>query len=151
MTLITTERLAELGENNILLAEGRQFINWLKDFKFSNHKYINVTINGAEVFGITIYTVTNAYAFRITSTYLGCTAGTRMPRAGEDWSRGNDLPDGKFTKETLTKILGAILFYESQKVVDLTVPSPAGTPVDTEAIGPSVETPQQPSQISPLQ
>ena len=147
MTLITTERLAELGAENINLPEGRRFIEWLKDFKFSNPEYINVTINGDEVFGITIYTVTNAYAFRITSAYLGCTAGTRMPRAGEDWSRGNDLPDGKFTKETLTKILGAILFYESQKVVDLRASQPMA---DVEAVGPSVETPQQPSQTPSL-
>jgi len=140
-TLITTERLAELGEKNIILEEGRRFIDWLKDFKFLSHKHINVTINGDDVFGVTIYTVTNAYAFRITKTYLGCTAGTRMPRAGEDWSRGNDLPDGKFTKETLTKILGAILFYESQKVVDLE-PSLVGP------IGPSVETLPDPPEAS---
>ena len=146
MTLITTERLAELGQENILLTEGRKFIDWLTDFKFSNPEYINVTINGEDVFGITIYTITNAYAFRITKVYLGCTAATGMPRAGEDWSRGNDLPDGKFTKETLTKILGAILFYESQKVVDLR-PSSTGGP-SVEEVGPSAETPQQPSQPS---
>ena len=150
MTLITTERLAELGEDNILLAEGRQFINWLKDFKFSNHKYINVTVNGDDVFGVTIYTVTNAYAFRITTAYLGCTAGTRMPRAGEDWTRGNDLPDGKFAKETLINILGAILFYEAQKVVNLMIPSPVGPPATEATIAPSVETPQQPSRTSSL-
>jgi hypothetical protein len=150
MTLITTERLAELGAENINLPEGRRFIGWLEYFKFSNHKYINVTINGDDVFGVTIYTVTNAYAFRITKTYLGCTAATRMPRAGEDWTRGNDLPDGKFTKETLTKILGAILFYESQKVVDLTIPSPFGPPAAEATIAPSAETPQQPSQKDSL-
>jgi len=129
MTLITTERLAELGAENINLPEGQQFVGWLEDFKFNNPEYINVTINGEDVFGITIYTITNTYAFRITKTYLGCTASTRMPRAGEDWMRGNDLPDGEFSKETLVKILGAILFYESQKVVDLTVKSLVGPPV----------------------
>lgn len=150
MKLITTERLAELGEENIILPEGRQFIDWLKDFKSYSHKYINVTINGDDVFGLTIYTVTHAYAFRINRNYLGCTAATRMPRAGEDWSRGNDLPDGKFTKETLTKILGAILFYESQKVVNLKPSSTGGPPVDTEEIGPSVETLPPPPQPSDL-
>jgi|GEM_PF-2088230 len=139
MTLITTERLAELGQENICLPEGRQFIDWLKDFKFSNAKYINVTINGDEVFGVTIYTFTHAYAFRITRTYLGCTAGTRMPRAGEEWTRGSDLPDGKFTKETLVQILGAILFYEAQKVVDPIVPAPVSPPANIETVEPSVE------------
>lgn len=146
MALITTERLAELGQENILLPEGRQFIDWLKGFKYFSPAHVNITINGEEVFGITIYTFTHAYAFRISRRYLGCTASTRMPRAGEDWARGNDLPDGKFTKETLTKILGAILFYESQKVVDLKPSYTGGPPV--EEVGPSVETPQQPSQPS---
>lgn len=124
-----TERLAELGIENIKLPEGREFVGWLEDFKLNNPEYINVTINGEDVFGITIYTITNTYAFRITKTYLGCTASTRMPRAGETWNRGNDLPDGEFAKETLMKILGAILFYESQKVVDLTLQPPVGPPV----------------------
>lgn len=44
--------------------------------------------------------------------YLGCTASTRKPRVGEDWTRGNDLPDGKFTRETWEDIKNGILQYE---------------------------------------
>lgn len=44
--------------------------------------------------------------------YLGCQVSTRKPRAGEDWNRGNDLPDGPFTRETWDNIIRAIVRYE---------------------------------------
>lgn len=44
--------------------------------------------------------------------YLGCIVDSRKPRAGETWTRGNDLPDGKFTKETLEQIKDKIIAYE---------------------------------------
>ena len=61
-------------------------------------------------------------------SYLGCTVTTRKPRAGEDWTRGNDLPDGDFTKETWDKIINSIVRYELQKLSDYT--KPAGVPED---------------------
>lgn len=132
-----TERLAELGIENIKLPEGREFVGWLQEFSYFDQEAIEITGNFDDVFGLIIYTSIYSYKFRITSEYLGCQSGTRMPRAGEDWNRGSDLPDGKFAKETLIQILGAILFYESQKVVDLTVQSLVGPPV--EEGGSSVE------------
>lgn len=48
--------------------------------------------------------------------YLGCTASTRKSRAGEDWTRGNDLPDGPFNKNTWNKIILGILRYEIIKL-----------------------------------
>lgn len=44
--------------------------------------------------------------------YLGCVASTRKPRAGEDWNRGNDLPDGKYCEKTFNNIVRGILAYE---------------------------------------
>lgn len=44
--------------------------------------------------------------------YLGCGATTRKPRVGEDWNRGNDLPDGKYCKETFDAIVHRIVAYE---------------------------------------
>lgn len=44
--------------------------------------------------------------------YLGCQVSARKARAGEDWIRGNDLPDGDFNETTWKKILNAILNYE---------------------------------------
>lgn len=49
-------------------------------------------------------------------TYLGCVASSRTPRAGEDWTRGNDLADGSLTPETWASILGDIVSYELVKV-----------------------------------
>ena len=37
--------------------------------------------------------------------YLGCIASTRKPRAGEDWTRGSDLPDGKYSEKTWNEIV----------------------------------------------
>ncbi len=48
--------------------------------------------------------------------YLGCTSGSRKSRAGEDWSRGNDLADGEFSKETWIRILSDIIGYELVKI-----------------------------------
>ncbi len=68
-------------------------------------------------FMFNIYTET--HLFRITALdrskdegYLGCTVSNRKPRAGEDWTRGRDLPDGKFIKETWDEIKNAIIARE---------------------------------------
>lgn len=44
--------------------------------------------------------------------YLGCQVSARKTRAGEDWHRGNDLPDGNFTLGTWNIILNSIINYE---------------------------------------
>ena len=49
-------------------------------------------------------------------SYLGCNVIARKARAGEDWQRGNDLPDGPFNKETWNKIVYAIVNYELVKL-----------------------------------
>jgi hypothetical protein len=49
-------------------------------------------------------------------SYLGCQVSTRRMRAGEDWVRGNDLPDGEFTKETWNSIIEAVVRYELVKL-----------------------------------
>jgi len=62
---------------------------------------------------ITLYT--NDHQYRISATtdgYLGCMVDTRKPRAGEMWTRGNDLPDGKFCRKTWDAIIRKIVGYE---------------------------------------
>lgn len=66
---------------------------------------------------------TDRYKYSITAIdreddegYLGCIASCRKTRAGEDWLRGNDLPDGKFSKETWEAILKGIIRYEIVKL-----------------------------------
>src|SRR3990167_6715083 len=61
--------------------------------------------------------------------YLGCTAQTRKPRAGEDWTRGNDLADGSYSKETWDEIVHDIVAYELVKVLK---PKKRGAYIDGE-------------------
>lgn len=49
-------------------------------------------------------------------SYLGCTVSSRKPRAGETWTRGNDLTDGNLTLDTWNKIKNDIISYELVKL-----------------------------------
>ena len=60
------------------------------------------------IFCTKVYT----YCLHFSDTYLGAQATSRMTRAGEDWHRGNDLPDGKFSHEVFDRIVRAIVAYE---------------------------------------
>ena len=68
-----------------------------------------------------IYTEINCYSIMAKcipgeKSYLGCIASSRKPRAGETWTRGNDLADGDLSKETWYNILADIVSYESVKI-----------------------------------
>lgn len=52
-------------------------------------------------------------------TYFGCIACSRKWRAGEDWNRGRDLPDGEFTETVWQNILRDIVSYELESPVAL--------------------------------
>ena len=73
---------------------------------------------------IRIYTNINRYGIVAIErsgerkSYLGCIASTRKPRAGEDWTRGNDLADGALTRETWEKIKNDIIAYELVKIAE---------------------------------
>ena len=72
-------------------------------------------------FRFNIYTESHCYRINAVDRskdegYLGCTASTRKPKAGEDHTRGNDLADGKFTRETWEKIKSDIVAYELVKL-----------------------------------
>jgi hypothetical protein len=55
--------------------------------------------------------------------YLGCQVSARKSRAGEDWIRGNDLPDGDFNEDTWRKILYSIINYELEILSKYTKPT----------------------------
>ncbi len=85
---------------------------------------------------------THTYRYNITArkhedghTYLGCTVSCRTPRAGEGWTRGNDLPDGEFSRTTWEQIKNAIIRYELVKVAKPVRQEPDEDPVE----GPSIE------------
>jgi hypothetical protein len=54
--------------------------------------------------------------------YLGCGVSCRKVRAGEEWIRGNDLPDGSFAEETWNTIIYAIVNYELVKLSNFKKP-----------------------------
>jgi len=57
-------------------------------------------------------TVAHSYRLSFTEEYLGATASSRTVRPGEDWTRGSDLPDGKFCRDTFDHIMKAVIGYE---------------------------------------
>lgn len=68
---------------------------------------------------VSLFTDGNCYGIRATDTgYLGCIVSARKPRPGEDWTRGNDLADGKLNEETWNRILRDILAYELKSISD---------------------------------
>lgn len=84
--------------------------------------------HGAQRFCVRIFTDTNQYTISAREPYehpegkegdngyLGCQGSTRKPRAGEEWTRGNDLSDGPLTEETWQAILGDIVSFEMVRV-----------------------------------
>jgi len=76
-------------------------------------------------FKFNIYTESHRYRINARDSneddgYLGCTSSVRKPRAGENWTRGNDLADGKFTRATWERIKNDIVAYELVKIVPKT-------------------------------
>jgi len=69
----------------------------------------------------TIFTASNSYNISATErghgkSYLGCIAKAIRSRPGEDWLRGNDLPDGPLSPKTWRDILTGIVRYELQAI-----------------------------------
>jgi len=94
--------------------------NWL--FKILRHKSAHEILlifkNTEGRIEILMYTEKYEYAISANekSNYLGCTCSLRKKQAGEHWTRGSDLPDGKYNKETCDKIVNAIISNELVKL-----------------------------------
>lgn len=106
-----------LSEVEVKSPRGRVLAKWLGRCKFFSAKKIHVLVNEPDALRIRLYTPRHQYTIVASDGYLGCIAATRKSRPGEDWARGNDLPDGSFSAETLNAIMGAIIFYETLVVV----------------------------------
>jgi len=101
---------------------------WLKEIVPNKDGYLefNEVVNskGKTIREIVyIYTYNNKYAIRVVwedgkPGNIGCSVSCRKPRAGEDWTRGNDLPDGPYSYKTWLKIKDAIIKYELVKLVE---------------------------------
>jgi hypothetical protein len=113
-----------------------QLVEWIKEIiPYSNFdKYVRRTregflvdpptnqpnaakgVNYGNNVAYLICTEENSYSISATPSYLGCVASARRCRAGEDGTRGNDLPDGKFCRETWEAIKNRIIGYELVKL-----------------------------------
>ena len=69
-------------------------------------------------------TTKNNYFAVFNNNYLGLIVSSRVIRPGETWSRGNDLPDGKFSKEVFDAMMGAVVLYELRELSDTEGPPP---------------------------
>ncbi len=87
-------------------------IEWLKELKtwyIPDHHwedYVEIKTENYERVEAIFYT--DDYVIRITghpNDYMGGYISNRKMRAGEDWTRSGDLPDGKFCKETFDLII----------------------------------------------
>lgn len=68
-------------------------------------------------FSVRIFTDEHCYQISVVlhkdgTTWFGCGATTRKPRAGENWTRGNDLPDGDLDRSNWQAMKNAIIRYE---------------------------------------
>lgn len=76
-------------------------------------RYVKIKKVADDRINASIYTSENVYSiYATTGGYLGASAATRKARAGEDWNRGNDLPDGPFNKRTWERIRNSIIGFE---------------------------------------
>jgi len=109
-----------------------QLVEWFREIiPYGNlDKYIRKTREGIDTnphctdrhanhVHYVIYTKQHSYGISATPTYLGCIASTMYYRPGENWTRGNDLPDGPFSRETWEAIKDRIIGYELQKLEPL--------------------------------
>jgi len=85
--------------------------------KFSEYAHvIGEECGSKELKGIVFLLYTETYQYQIRAdesrNYLGCTYVARKSKPGEDWCRGGDLADGKFTKATWERIRKNILGRE---------------------------------------
>lgn len=94
---------------------GKQLVAWLSELKFFADTLVHVVVNTEQEIRVKLYTALNCYSIHAHSKtgYLACEVSARTPSPGEDWLRGNDLPDGDFSRELVNEILGSIVFYEA--------------------------------------
>lgn len=70
---------------------------------------------------VAIFMGDHRYVFSMTirkdgKNYLGGTMTTTRYEVGENWTRGSDLPDGDFSKETFDSIIKSILACEFKRI-----------------------------------
>ncbi|MCK5602495.1 hypothetical protein KAR91_11510 [Candidatus Pacearchaeota archaeon] len=124
-------KVVEISHRDLTLME--QLDQWLKKLIFPGKVEDFIEEVSADTFGeeihreLFLYTDENRYYINAIErsdgeNYIGCNVSARKTRAGEDWTRGNDLPDGPFNKETWNRIIYAIVNYELVKLTPFKKP-----------------------------
>jgi len=104
-----------------------QLMKWVNELRYSGYEEKDCIWTDESELRVYLMLYTNDHSYRISARlpeskgkddkgYLGCIGSSRKPRAGEDWTRGNDLPDGVFSYETWVRILKGIVGYELVKI-----------------------------------
>lgn len=126
-----TDKIREINRQVMKLLESAcpEFVSWFKPIQRRGANLIDAAvlestanIDGDETFHIRLFTSRRSYVIVVRPAgissqggengYLGATVSKRMPRAGETWTRGNDLADGPYCKETWDQIVADILACE---------------------------------------
>jgi hypothetical protein len=85
--------------------------------KYVKFAYTGSAERGTERINAKVYTGAHVYSISATDGgYLGCIAVGRKPLPGSEYAGGNDLPDGRFGRETWEHIKAAMLRYELVKL-----------------------------------
>lgn len=106
-----------------------QLIEWSWRGKHADKGNLHVEIHRGDrpYVKLTLLTVTNSYGIRAylpangsVKGYFCCEFSAREPNPGETWTRGGDLADGDFSKETWDKIVQDILSVELAEAAERT-------------------------------
>jgi hypothetical protein len=96
-----------------------QVKEWVENlcFPHKDSKFTEYVEHHKSTLKFKIYTDNNVYHFIAVvkdndDNYLSCQVSSRKQRAGESWTRGNDLPDGKINQNTWFNILQSIVKHE---------------------------------------
>jgi len=108
-----------------LKREASEFVEWLGEILWGDYDPLDIALIDQHEdleelrYSVDIFTDTHSYYFSVkppneedADGYLGGQAGTRKSRAGEEHTRGNDLADGPYSKETFDKIVNDIVAFE---------------------------------------
>ena len=123
---LESKRNSEIIKFNELMKLAPEFAKWLKNLVRYGNVDSQAMIYKTQLdnkkennFSVIIYTNDHSYSFygfaptdEKPKGYLGGGGNTRKPRVGEDWNRGNDLPDGSYSKKTFDAIVYRIVAYE---------------------------------------
>lgn len=98
--------------------------SWISSLRYAKWERDVFIANETETeIKLWLYSDTNLYAIDASNPseerplgYLGCVVSSRKPRAGETWTRGNDLSDGPLMIDIWHRILGDIVSFEMVKV-----------------------------------